>query len=59
VRGEPHCEFCRLFEAADCFDGIDCTDNFCTGGVCSFKANNKLCPLLQSCSIPKRGCVLL
>jgi hypothetical protein len=43
----------------DCFDGIDCTDNACIEGSCKFTANNKHCPLLQTCNVAKRGCVLL
>jgi len=45
--------------ANDCFDGIDCTDNACIEGKCKFTANNKLCPLLQTCKVAKHGCVLL
>ena len=45
--------------AADCFDGIDCTDNVCADGKCSFPPNNKKCGALQTCNIAKRGCVLL
>lgn len=45
--------------ADDCFDGIDCTDNACVEGKCKFTPNNKLCPLLQTCNVAKRGCVLL
>jgi hypothetical protein len=45
--------------AADCFDGIDCTDNVCADGKCSFPPNNKKCAVLQTCNIAKRGCVVL
>jgi len=45
--------------ADDCFDGIDCTDNFCVEGQCQFTPNNKNCPLLQTCKVAKRGCALL
>jgi hypothetical protein len=45
--------------AADCYDGIACTDNFCVENQCQFKPNNKLCPVLQQCLVAKRGCALL
>jgi hypothetical protein len=46
-------------DSADCFDGIDCTDNACVGGVCQFTPNNAKCPLLQKCVIARGGCALL
>jgi hypothetical protein len=45
--------------AADCSDGIACTDDSCVEGRCKNAANNKNCPLLQSCNIVRKGCILL
>lgn len=53
---EPPPDPVECYSDSDCYDGVDCTDDYCYNDFCERDANDDRCPAGYWCDM-RRGCV--